>query len=128
MARAIDVNQTWDYSLKADKGKERPTVFVIGVLKKKDKMRFTQFSLSLDRKNMDVAACFKEFTEVFKVGVRKIRDLEYSDGFRDIEVIDDDVIESIDDNDIVEVSQEIMLRNFFTEEQRKNSEQQLSSR
>lgn len=120
MVKAIDINATHEYICKEDQGKENPTIFVLGVLKKKDKMDFMSFSQTVDVEKTDLNVLMDANVKVIMTGVKKIKNIQIGDELKDIDVIDENTIEMLPSNVISEVAQVILEKNLLSEVEQKN--------
>ena len=127
MVKTIDVGKQKVYILKdeADKPDGEQTKFIIRQITKAEKYELMQFSLTLKKDNLDVGALFKKSIETFKKAVVRIENLEKSDGTKyTADKVDDDVVETLPDEVIQEVSGHILQTSVLNEEQRKNLKRQ----
>lgn len=118
--KAIDINETKEYICGSEKGSENPTIFVIGVLKKKEKAEFMSFSQTVDPEKTDISALMEMNEKVLLSGLKKIKGIEVGGSRKDIDVIDRDVIEMLPGQVISEVAAEILKNNMLAEADAKN--------
>lgn len=110
MITGIDPNQTTDFVAKGD-DPENPTVFVIGVFTKRQKLLIESMS------NDSIPAI-----ELVSIGLKKIKNMvNPSNGeAQDFDKIDEDVINMIPDEVFVEIIEEIGKVNSVGVETEKN--------
>lgn len=121
MLTGVNNDETVEYIVQDEQGKDNPTVFLIGNISNKDKIRL--FAGAVDASgSFQIDKVQDKATEIVKSGLRGIRNIVDAKTGKavDIAVINDAAIEMIPFVNLLEVMGKIIEFNFISKAEEKN--------
>ncbi len=116
----IDVKETSDFVSSLETDKERPTVFRVGMLTNRDKVRLFTGVMTQDAR-IDIKALQERAIDLFIAGCKGISGLRDKTGKEiKVDVVDEEAVNLLPYSVLMEVVTEIVTRNFLSEGEKKN--------
>jgi hypothetical protein len=113
--KGVDLNERIEYISDDDKGKDNPTIFILGNITHKDKLRL--FTGAIDKAGaVDVSKLQDRCLDILKAGLKEIKNLNG----KDYPTIDDVVVELISFKVVMELVGRILEYNFASDAEIKN--------
>ncbi len=117
----LDKEETFEYISRFDKDKNNPTIFLLGVLSGKDKLKFIEDAFTADG-NLDIKKLQSKSYDIVKTGLKGIKNLynKKTGKYEHIIEITEEILDKLPTIVVTELAGKIIEINYLTEEEEKN--------